>query len=211
MPILSTLVTLVLLSNCVSTIQYTDKFCSDDVSVRRESVVALIMMGKKAKGAVNDLIVLADRDPDAEVRRLAVEALVAIQQKYTVELNDVFIRALNDKDLHIRRAAVITIGGFDNFPPNVITTMQRHLTDPDRLVRELIMSNFERMGKIGVHDLMRGLDHADTQMRITATATLGRIGEDAKAAINKLKRVKDNDPDPQVRDAALKALRVISP
>ena len=202
---------LVLLSNCVSTIQYTDKFCSDDVNVRRESVVALIMMGKKARGAVNDLMELADRDPDVEVRRLTIEALGSIQPKYTVELNDVFIRALNDKDVNIRRAAVITVGSFDNFPPNIITTMQRHLTDSDRLMRELIMSTFERMGRIGVHDLMRGLDHADTQMRITSAATLGRIGEEAKAAINKLKNVKENDPDPQVREAVLNALRVISP
>ena len=168
------------------------------------------MMGKRAKKAAGDLLQLADRDPDPEVRRLAIEALGSIQPKYTIELNDVFIRALNDEDVHIRRATVIAAGMFNNFPPNIITTMQKHLSDPDKLVCELIMSTFERIGKLCVHDLIRALDDADTQMRISAAANLGRIGEEAKAAIDELKNVKENDVNPEVREAALKALRAIS-
>lgn len=202
---------LILMTGCANnTIQYTSKLSSDDASVRGEAVQALGLMGSEAETAVDKLIHMVIRDPDLEVRRLAVEALGYIQPLLTMELMDAFIIALNDHDIDLRRAAVIAINRFTNFPPNIITTLQRHLTDPDVLVRELVMCTFERLGKLGVRTLLRGLKDENDEMRLAAAVTLGRLGDIAVDAIDDLKKVQGTDTSEDVKKAAAEALRVIS-
>jgi HEAT repeat protein len=167
-------------------------------------------MGKRAKRAVNELIPVIINDPDPEIRRLAIEAIGNIKPNISREIMDALVIASNDENVHIRRAAVITAEHFDIFPYTLITLLRRRLGDSDRLVRELAMSVFEKIGTIGVHNLIRGLKDPNPEMRLTIVVTLGRLGEDATSAVNVLKKIQFDDEDIRVRNAAIKALDTIT-
>jgi len=201
---------LVMMSGCLTASKNMAKLSSSDVDERRAAVVELGIMGPKAKAAINDLIEISIKDNDEEVRRLAIEALGCIAPAMTVELNNALILAMNDQNVHIRRAALVALGNFSNFPPNIITILQKHLTDPDQIVRELVMSAFERIGKLGVRDLIRALNDQNEQMRLSAVVTLKRLGDNALPAVDALKCVLGSDACQDVRAAAEVTLRIIS-
>jgi len=195
---------------CSPATQYISQLTDQDPKTRGAAAEALGYMGGDAVLAVDKLIHIVRRDTDLEVRRLAVDALGMIQPTMTAELCDAFIIAMNDEDIHLRRAGVIAISRFSNFPPNIITMLQKHLNDPDRLVRELVMSTFERIGGLGLRTLIRACKDPDDQMRLGAIVTLGRLGEYAAPAIDILKDIEQNDGNSDVKKAATEALRVIS-
>ncbi len=195
--------------SCSSTLQYTTQLSSKDIAKRQQAVIALSLMGRKAKKTVNDLIPIILSDPDPEIRRLAIEAIGNIRPKVTRELMDALTVAANDENVHIRRATIITVERFDMFPYSLIALLRRHLGDSDRLVRELAMSVFEKIGSVGVHNLIRGLKDPNPEMRLAVVTTLGRLGEDATSAISVLKNIQKNDTDEKVKNAAEKAVDTI--
>ncbi len=201
---------LIIYFGCTPAAEYLSQLDSQDPQLRGEAALALGLMGSRGMPAVDKLIHIVRRDSDLEVRRLAVDALGMIQPTMTAELCDAFVIALNDEDIHLRRAAVIAIGRFSNFPPNIITMLQKHLNDEDRLVRELVMSTFERIGHLGLRSLIRACKDPDDQMRLGAIVTLGRLGEYAQPAVNVLKDIEANDQNSDVKKAAKEALRVIT-
>lgn len=182
---------------------------SDDASLRKEAIINLGIIGPLAKKSGEFLMPIAKKETDIETRRLAIEALGNIQPVMNAELCDVFVLAMNDENPHIRRAAIIAITKFPNFPPNFINIMQKRLNDPDHLTRELVMSTFERIGKLGIRALKRALKDKDCEIRLGAVTTLSRLGEEAISAVALLKEVKSDDHDVSVRKAAEDALRVI--
>lgn len=199
-----------LVINCSSTLQYTTDLSSKDASKRQQAVIALSLMGRKAKKSVNDLIPIIINDPDPEIRRLAIESIGNIKPKMTRELLDALTIASNDENVHIRRATVITAERFEAFPYTLIVLLRRRLGDSDRLVRELAMSVFEKVGSVGVHNLMRGLKDPNPDMRLAVVTTLGRLGEDATSAITALRNIQASDKDVNVKNAAGKAIKTIT-
>ncbi len=206
---ISILFLFLLLIGCSPATQYIPQLSSADPKTRGQAAEALGLLGSESFEAVDKLIHMVRRDPDVEVRRLAVDALGCIQPPMSAELCDAFILAMNDRDIHIRRAGVIAISRFSNFPPNIITMLSKHLTDSDRLVCELVMSVFERIGLLGVRTLLRALEDTDDNQRLSAVVTLGRLGEYAESAVDALKEIEGNDSNDTVRKAASEALRVI--
>ncbi len=204
------ILSLLLTTGCSSLQFHRVQLSSKDVNKRKEAVVSLSLMRSKAKKASEDLIPLILHESDPEVRRLAIEAIGNLKPKITRELSDALMIASNDEDVHIRRAAVISAEQFDFFPYTIIALIQKRLGDSDQMVRELAMSAFEKIGKLGVHSLIRALPRATPEMRVTIITTLGRLGEDASTALVKLKEVQSKDSDERVREAASQAVRVIT-
>jgi HEAT repeat protein len=195
---------------CSPKTAYVSQLSSADAAERAFAVEQLGLMEHGAVKATASLIEIIRKDPDTEVRRLAVDALGNIQPPLTAEVTDAFVLALNDRDVHIRRAGVIAVGKFSNFPPNIITMLQKHLNDPDNLVRELVMCTFERIGVLGLHTLLRALKDPDDQMRLYAIVALGRLGGYATPARPQLQEMQYNDSNGDIRRAAEEVLRVIT-
>jgi HEAT repeat protein len=196
--------------SCSSSLQYSMDLSSKDAAKRQQAVIAISLLGRKAKKSVNELIPVIINDPDPEVRRLAIEAIGNIRPKMTRELLDALTIASHDENVHIRRATVITAERFEEFPYALIHLLRRRLGDSDRLVRELAMSVFEKVGKAGVHNLIRGLKDPNPDMRLAVVTTLGRMGEDASSAISALKKTHEGDDDVNVKNASGKAIETIN-
>lgn len=67
-----------------------------------------------------------------------------------------------------------------------------------------------RIGAPAIPALVQTLQNADPEVRLKATAVLGRIGPEAKDAVQDLIRLLD-DPDERVRKAAARTLGRIGP
>ena len=67
-----------------------------------------------------------------------------------------------------------------------------------------------RMGVSAVSGLKKALKHKSEKVRLTAAASLGQIGPDAKDAVPPLKLMSENDPDASVRRVAAMALKSIA-
>jgi len=196
---------------CSSTKQlegYKQDLKSDTIETRRGAAENICGMGDKAKDIVSDLVeALTDKDP--VVRRFAIEALGNIKPKMSIDFNNKFIWVINDPDLHVRRAAVIAAGKLDTYPGSIITMLQKRLGDTDKLVRDLSMSTFERIGPFGIRALQRALKDPEAEMRIAGATVLGRLGPVAARVREDLVIVQQNDENSDVRAAAAKALETI--
>ena len=216
---LSTLLLLTLFINCLTDSKfkkvYAPRLCSDDVNTRKEAIEAINRLGPEAKVAENDLIKLFKKDREDEVRRLAIEALGAIKADVsTKEVNQVFVLAMNDECPFVRYSAIAVIEELEVIPVNLIPYLQKHLSDPDSLVRDVTMRSFQRMEKLGTQSLIGALKFPD--MRRSAAITLGRLGKagrlsgsDCKTVVEELKKIQESDINSEVKDAVDQALKAI--
>ncbi len=196
--------------DCAPVSEYKVNLLSDDAETRLQAMASLHLLGSRARRAENEIAKVARDDPDPEIRRMALETLGKIKPIMTIEITDAFIFGLNDSDVNVRRSAVIGISFLENYPPNILYTLQRKLGDPDKLVRELTMSAFMRIGSYGVRALLKALcDSSNTVCRLSAVVTLGNLREDARLALKALKYVKEDDSDVEVRKAASDAIKFI--
>ena len=195
---------------CSSMAKYSTNLKSSDVPTRRDAIIKVGQLGPKAVELTKQLLELAVSDPDLEVRRLSIEAIGYINPPLSIELVDAMVLCINDEDVHIRRATIIAIGNFSNVPPNLVTMLQKRLGDSDTLIRELAISVFEKIGKLGVRALVRGLSDPNTDMRLNSALVLGKLGPQAILALNELQRVEIEDESEDVKRAATDAIKYIT-
>lgn len=217
-----TLLLLTLSINCSLTAskfsrKYSPNLFVEDTNTKLETLMEISLMGPEAKIATNDLIKVFRQDRNAEVRRMALEALGAIKAEMgSKEVNYTFILGMNDEDTYVRYAAIAIIEELGVIPVNFIPYLQKHLADPDPLVRDVTMRTFQRLERLGVRTLIGALKYPD--MRLCATVTLGRLGKadrlnenDCCDAIKKLEEIQRNDgEDAELNRAVASALKDIS-
>ncbi len=216
-----TLLLLTLSINCLTASKFSRKYSPklfvEDTNTKLETLMEISLMGPGAVIATNDLIKLFRKDRNAEVRRMALEALGAIKANMgSKEVNYTFILGMNDEDTYVRYAAIAIIEELNVIPVNFIPYLQKHLADPDPLVRDVTMRTFQRLERLGVRTLIGALKYPD--MRLCATVTLGRLGKadrlnenDCCYAIKKLEEIQESDgEDVELSKAVAQALKDIS-
>lgn len=216
-----TLLLLTLSINCLTASKFSRKYSPklfvEDTNTKLETLMEISLMGPEALIATNDLIKLFRKDRNAEVRRMALEALGAIKANMgSKEVNYTFILGMNDEDTYVRYAAIAIIEELNVIPVNFIPYLQKHLADPDPLVRDVTMRTFQRLERLGVRTLIGALKYPD--MRLCATVTLGRLGKadrlnenDCCYAIKKLEEIQESDgEDVELSKAVAQALKDIS-
>ena len=218
---LGTLLLLTLSINCFTASQYSRKYSPklfvEDTVVQLETLMAISLIGPEAVIAKDDLIKVFMKERNAEVRRMALEALGAIKAEMgSKEVNYTFILGMNDEDTYVRYAAIAIIEELGVIPVNFIPYLQKHLADPDPLVRDVTMRTFQRLERLGVRTLIGALKYPD--MRLCAAVTLGRLGKvdrlnenDCCDAIKELEKIQGSDgQDEELRVAVAQALKDIS-
>lgn len=217
-----TLLLLTLSINCSLTAskfsrKYSPNLFVEDTNTKLETLMEISLMGPEAKIATSDLIKVFRQDRNAEVRRMAIEALGAIKADLgNKEVNYTFLLAMNDEDTYVRYAAIGIIEELRVIPVNFIPYLQKHLADPDPLVRDITMRTFQKLERLGVRTLIGALKYPD--MRMCAAITLGRLGKadrlnenDCCDAIKKLEEIQQNDgDDAELSKAVAAAIKDIS-
>jgi HEAT repeat protein len=111
--------------------------------------------------------------------------------------------ANNDPDADIRRFAAHAVESIDT---------PARLKDARPEVRRAAATALGRMGwrsAPAVPDLIVVLDDADASVRVAVIESLGRIGPDAGAAVQALRRLAADGPDAAIRGAAERTLKAI--
>jgi HEAT repeat protein/predicted DNA-binding WGR domain protein len=160
------------------------------------------------QAALHALVVTAQADPVAAVRGQALQALARLYGTAREEILPAGLRALRDPDPAVRLHAVEVL---DRVGPAAEPLLRAALTQPNNLVRR---GAFQALLRLQPADrfrlLVERLDDKDWFVSATAAEELGKLGDEARAAVPSLcqalsSRVK------MVREAALKSLTVLDP
>ena len=190
-----------------------------DWKVRQHAAVALGQIGPMTDRVIAALIV-GLKDPEEAVALRASDALTLIG---TSALPPV-LALLRDEDRAVRQSAIGTLVDFGRAAHTPGDETEAHareraaaaraalrsaLGDRDERVRFGASEALRRLGKEAVPDLIAALGDPSAATRLGAAQTLGAIGGEARAALDALRRRRD-DPDPAVHQAVDTAIRAIS-
>jgi HEAT repeat protein len=153
----------------------------------------------------NDLARLVD-DEDANIAHLATIALGRIGEDALTEL----ITALDSRQkANIRTAAASAIAEIGPAGAPAVTPLRVCLESDDDTLREVTSIALTRIGSAAVDVLRDTLASPSLRTRLTAAATVGRIGQDAEPATERLREIRD-DAELQMKLAAASALVAIT-
>jgi HEAT repeat protein len=152
-------------------------------SVRSETIRALSLFGVAAKAAIPALIEVAGKDESGFNRDEAIKALRQIEPAAVAQAEAAYLNflivALKDSDWHTRYYA---LGGVDALKQKPIAVLNA---------------------------VLKGLDDEDERIRKEAISVLGSCGQQAQAALPKLRQLAVGDPDERTRQSAVFALQQI--
>jgi len=139
-------------------------------------------------------------------RRRAAEALGA-KGAAASEAIDALSKASGDKELEVRLAAVRALGRIDPEGKKVIPVLLEKLRDEDAAVSAASANALADIGAPAVPRLIQMLDDDNDTARLFAIAALGRIGKEAKDAMDPLMKIYENKKENRlIRMAAGSAL-----
>ena len=185
------------------------------------------MVGPQARAAIPHLIGLLERDSNAMVRSRAAEALGHLGESDKGVVAPL-AKALADVDLQVRVASAAALGSVGPRAAEAVPALARALEDPDLLVR---LEAAAALGKMGpaVSEAVSALERVlktrptapnpsdphgspprdDVRLRELAAHALGQAGHGANADVVLIETLED--PEPDVREAAVHALGVMGP
>ena len=165
-------------------------------------------------------LVLAMDDPDPEVRALAVELLsvglaepgvsVSIGRDDRADVIPRLCALLKDPSPRIRLASVRALSTYGGFARSRMTAIRKATRDEDAevaraavLALEAIDRTIHEEKKLVAYRLSQ-LQDTNPAVRYGAIEDLRRIGPSASTALAVLARVAASDPEPSIRNAALR-------
>lgn len=155
----------------------------------------------KANGNIKGLVRALSYKDDVAVRRSAVAALADLKDPASIEG---LVNTLQDGDAAVResiRETLVAFGG--TAVPALLEAVGR-----DQCVqRDDACAIIMRIGRPGVDALLAALDHNQTSTRMAAVTVMS--GMSNPRALEGLGRAASRDPEPEVRQAAIDALRRI--
>jgi HEAT repeat protein len=201
-----------LMASCSSSKVLKDQLFSNDPTERKEAVVRLADKGIHNRENVATLVKLATWEKDVSVRCAAIEAISKLNPELKGNVIDLYTFAINDSNVLIRRVAIASLQDLTVYPYLLINKLQKRLGDSDKLVRDLTMSIFERIGGMGVSMLLKALKDAENpEMRLSAVVTMGRIGPSARYAVPTLKKIEGSTSESNtMKKAASDAVKYIT-
>lgn len=182
--------------------------------VRKEAMTAFTTLGPAAIAALPTLLEHAANDADASVRTQSLHGLAEIQAPASQAL-PVAIASLEDPDAKVRNAARYLLGtlgaGAHSAAPLLRESLRRG-DELDRILSAWALVHVEpskENAQAAIPLLLMALKHPDTRFRIEAAATLGTIGAGSKEVRSALEAAQ-NDQDPLVQEAVIKALKAVT-
>jgi HEAT repeat protein len=188
-----------------STDAWIDDLQGHAAAARRNAAAVIVQRGSPALIEALDAITAIQSDNRYQVVRPAVEALAARGPEILKPLRE----ALRSKRAGVRIGAVSVLCAMGSKAKGAIHPLGDVLGDDNRWVRRLAI---ESLGNCGADaapatlKLIPLLTHEDRVTRLLAVVTLTHIGPGAQDASDALVKVRDHDPDSEVRQAALSAL-----
>ncbi len=180
----------------------------ESADVRSMAVMSTGLAGSAGGAAVPGLIALLDH-PEAELRQQVMAALTKIGPPASSAALPKLISLLHlEKDKWNRIAAALALGALGRDHPEVISALLKALTENDSRVRSYCASALTQIGPQAVPTLQAQLQSSDPRLRKLCAASLGNMGAAAASTAGSLLPLL-NDPDIEVRAAAIDALGMI--
>lgn len=193
-----------------------DRLRGTELETLQESIVdALGQVGSPSRLAMGTLAKTAGRsiDLDLAVKRSS-ELILASSDAQDV---DALIRLLRSRDSSQRLRAVKALGNIGPAARYAVPNLLEALSDTDGDVRRSAISSIRlivpdaKPTEAIVRALAADLTDPDSGIRLLAVRALGRTGQAAAGAAAAIDNLR-NDPDPDVRKAAVEALsRILGP
>ena len=187
---------------------------SDIPLVRKEAMTAFTTLGPAAIAALPVLLEHAASDADASVRMQSLHGLAQIQAPASQAL-PVAIASLNDPDAKVRNAARYLLGMLGaeahSAAPVLRETLRRG-EELDRILSAWALVHVEpskENAQAAIPLLLTSLQHPDPRFRVESAVTLGTIGA-GSTAVRAALEAAQNDEDPLVKEAVIKALKTIT-
>ncbi len=178
----------------------------EETAYRVRAVRAMAKPGAAARDALPFLRQTAQDPATPELQRAAFDAVAKVATPEDTER--FLLEALSqspDKDLRRLAAKRLVQGALS---PPAITGLIDAFKDAEAEVRNEAIKSLVAIGKPAVPQLVEALRHADVQVRRRAVTTLGQLNRLAGDAVPDL-QARLQDPDPEVRNLASAALRLI--
>ncbi len=147
-------------------------------------------------------------DPDASVRSAGLMSLcrIAPADQAAAVLQQVLVR---DVQASVRGMAAVRLGKLGPPAAGAAPALADALADPDEGVRRKAADALVALGAAAVTPAAGKLDAADAGVRRLAVFVLGKLGPDAKPALDALRK-RLQDPDAEVKQLAELAIRRIA-
>ncbi|GAG44812.1 unnamed protein product, partial [marine sediment metagenome] len=147
-------------------------------TVRTASAQSISSIGKESIKAIPNLI-NALEDPDWRVRYRVSNTLIEIGEATIPGL----LKILSHKNEIVRKEAIDTLGELNITDPKIIENISILLKDKSEKVRGKSADALRSIGKAAVPSLIKGLEKANTKMKVIIISSLGGIGIEAEEAI----------------------------
>ena len=160
-----------------------------------------------AHDAVPALLKAATADPDPAVRSAGVLSLcrAAPAEDAVAALRQVLRQ---DSQANLRGLAAARLGKLGRAAGAAAPELAESLSDRDEGVRRKAADALAALGKSAVEPTMQKLDASDVVVRRLAVFVLGKLGADAKPALESLRKLQQ-DSDAEVKQLAQLAVRRI--
>ncbi len=178
---------------------------SGKAAARRQAAEAIVQRGTRAVIDALDAITVIQSDNSYRIVHPAVEALAARGPEIIKPLRE----ALRSKQAGVRIGAANVLCEMGKGAKGAVQPLGDVLGDDNRWVRRLALESLGHCGADAAPatlKLILLLTHDDRVTRLHAVVALGQIGPAAQAASDSLVKVRDNERDSEIRQAAVTAL-----
>lgn len=192
---------------------YSEALKDGQKEVRSQAVIALTRLPVSAKDVAVPRLHEAARDADTGLRKSAITALIKFGKDAAPAL-PALEDALNDPDREIAAQSILAIAAIGPNAQRSQSKLVAVIVDANNKdLREKAFTALSKMGARSVSPLFKLLGDKDKDIRLGAATALGEIGPAATQAVDSaggLRAHAQGDADPEVKEAAEKAIKKIT-
>lgn len=181
---------------------------SGEEDARIRAAKRLAFLGPEAKPRIAEIRALLEKQDSTEVKVELLRSIVAIDPKYIKKM----LSNLRDGDYSVRLSTVKVLGALGEDAKPAGKDLFRIYADESE-PEEIRYAAARSLGHIDVDFVgacIGGLSTGDRRIRLSSIDCLRVIGKPAMTAVQTLEEIATDDPDPEMRKAAARAIRRIA-
>lgn len=178
-----------------------------DINVRIPLVAVLKPHAAEARSILERQMTGAD----VEGRKTAARALGGLGRELPSEVLPVLGRALDDADAQVRATVVHALADVGSPAMSALRGALRHRDGRVRATAVQVIITVPEQQADAIAAIIPLLDDTDVTVRTHAVQALGAMGSMAGAARERLTRIAERDPSPEIRELAKRALEDLGP